>query len=127
MKYSVLLDRQANTAQYENEEKSKFIRSILEILNVDLEFWSEEEESSLTTDMRIKIRKVLTQYDLKIVELVDGQLDVFFESNLIAQWRKPNYTLKMDHAEVDPRERLYLEMEVNFWSVFEEEESSESD
>lgn len=119
MTYTVLLDSNANTRECEDEERSKFIRSILESLSVDLEFWP-SDKTVFTTEERISLRGLLKELDLTIVENVDGSLEVYFERKQIGEWRKPNYVLKSDPKEPDPKKRLYLEMHVTFTSVFEE-------
>jgi hypothetical protein len=52
-------------------------------------------------------------------------MQVFVEGELIAEWFKPTYKLKRDLKERDPKKQMYLEMEVNCWSLFEESENQE--
>jgi hypothetical protein len=40
----------------------------------------------------------------------------------VAEWFKSTYKLKPDLGQLDRKKRLYLEMSVNCWSLFEESE-----
>ena len=123
MNYTVLLDSDTNVKESESEEKSKFIRSILESLNIDLTFWN-SEELTLSIDNRIHMRKILSQYEIDIIEAADGELNIFFEKSKIGSWSKPTYILKRDCSNVDPKKQLYLEMCVNFTSIFDDDNNN---
>lgn len=119
MNYTILLDSDTNVQVAEREEKFKFIRAILEFLNIDLSFW-DSDKLEITTDLRIKLREISLQFDIDIVERADGEAHIYFEQKLIGEWRKPQYVLKRDISKRDPRKQLYLEMQVNFSSIFED-------
>lgn len=123
MTYTVLLDSNANKTAVESEEKAKFVRSILESLSIEVDFWP-AEEAVLTIEKKIQLRQMLSELGLIILEQVDGTLEVYFEQKLIGEWRKPFYVLKTDLNQVDPRKKLYLEMHVSFSSPLFEEQAN---
>lgn len=124
MKGTILLNYDANVRQVEEEEKMRFLHSLLEQMNVPVqEFWMGED--SLTVIQRIRLRNLLHVYNIKLVDDRDGHLEVYFENERIAEWNKCTYKIKKDLRELDPRKQLYLEMQVNCWSLFEETEQQE--
>lgn len=119
MTYTVLLDANADLKQQEAEQKAEFIRSILEALDIRPDFWP-PEESVLSVENRVKLRELLRQNELIIVESVDGALEIYLERDKIAEWRKPKYIRKIDASQRDPKKKIYLEMHVTCSSVWEE-------
>jgi hypothetical protein len=119
MTYTVLLDSTADLKQCEGEQKAEFIRSILEAMDIHPEFWP-PEESILSVETKIKLRALLLEQELIIVESVDGALEIYSARKKIAEWSKPKYVRKIDASQVDPRKKIYLEMRVTCSSVFEE-------
>jgi hypothetical protein len=120
MKSTLLLNSNANTRAIEEEEKLRFVRSILEIMGVPIDdFWA--PDSILSVEDRIKLRSLLSSYNIKIIDDLDGGLQIYVDNQKIAEWKKCEYKLKRDLSELDPTKQLYLEMQVDFWSIFEEE------
>lgn len=119
MKSTILLNSSEIIKQVEEEEKTRFVKSILEILGVPIgEFWQEE---ALTTEGKIQLRRLLSAYSIKIIDDSDGHLQFFVENELVGEWNKPEYKMKRDLSEIDPTKKLYYEMHVNYWSIFDEE------
>lgn len=114
MTYTLLLDFNSDKTAVEGEEKAKFILSILEALDVEIDFWSPIEPLSI--ENKIKLRQILNDLGLIILENVDGSIEVYFEQKLIGEWRQPFYVLKKDLTKIDPKKKLYLEMHVSFSS-----------
>jgi hypothetical protein len=124
MKGTILLNHSENTKQVEEEEKTRFLRSILEQMGVPIqEFWT--TDSALSVEQRIKLRGILATYGIQVIDDLDGTMQVYVEGERVAEWYKCTYKLKRDLRELDPRKQLYLEMEVNCWSLFEEADSQE--
>ena len=110
MKGTILLNYNENTRQVEDEEKGRFIRSILEQMGVPImEIWT--TDSPLTIDQKIKLRGILATYGIQIIDDLDGFLQVYVEGEKVAEWQKCIYKLKRDLRQIDPRKQLYLEME----------------
>ena len=119
MKSTLLLNSNENTRKVEDEEKSRFMRSILEIMGVPIdEFWIPEQPLSI--EDKIKLRSILSTYNIQVIDDLDGSLQMYVDGQLIAEWKKCEYKLKRDLSQLDPNRQLYLEMQVNFWSIFEE-------
>jgi hypothetical protein len=124
MKATILLNHNENTHQVEEEEKTRFLRNLLDQIGLPIqEFWN--EELSLSVHQRMKLRSLLTTYEIQVIDDLDSHMQVFVEGELIAEWFKPTYKLKRDLKERDPKKQMYLEMEVNCWSLFEESENQE--
>lgn len=126
MKGTILLNYSENLNQVEEEEKNRFLYDILDQMGVPItEFWSPGE--TLNVNQKIKLRNTLTAFDVHILDDREGRLEVYVENELIGTWDKCNYKLKKDMSALDPRKRLYFEMEVNCWSIFEDTPSSEDE
>ena len=130
MKGTILLNYNENTHQVEDEEKSRFLRGILEqcFQNTDVAtqiqtIWS--ADGPLPASQKVKLRGILATYGIQVIDDLDGHLQIYLENELIAEWLKCTYKLKRDLRVVDPRKRVYLEMEVNCWSVFDDKEEQE--
>lgn len=122
MKATILLNNDYREAkQVEEEEKSRYLRGILELMGVPIsEIWP--SENLLNVEQRIKLRSILATYMVQVIDDLDGHMQIYVEGDKVAEWFKCTYKLKRDLREIDPRKRFYLEMEVNTWSLFEEAE-----
>lgn len=123
MKSVILLNYNENTKQVEEEEKARFVQNILGILNLPVgDLWN--EDLTMSVENRIKYINFLSMYSIDIVDSIDGELEIYCEDKKIAQWEKPTYVLKKDPSQVNPRRKLFLEMHLNYWSVFDENEKN---
>jgi hypothetical protein len=118
MQYSILLDRNENTREVEIQEQARFVKSILEALQIPIE-WNPEEPFSV--ESKIRFRKELDQFKINIIDDSNGGIKIYVETDLIAEWHKPLFKLKKDSSQIDPRKQIYLEMNVRFSSLFEED------
>ena len=124
MKGTILLNYDVSIKQVEDEEKNRFLFSLLEQMGAPIqEFWG--GENSLSVIQKIKLRNLLNAYDIKVIDDHDGQLQIYVANQLVGEWKKCTYKIKKDLQEVDPRKQLYLEMQVDCWSLFEETEQQE--
>jgi hypothetical protein len=123
MKATILLNYTENTRRVEEEEKTRFLRSILEQMGVPInDFWGTEE--SLSVEQKIQLRSLLTTFGIQVIDDQDGKLDIYVEGEKVAEWQKPTYKLKRDGQQIDRKRQLYLEMSVSCWSLFEESEQN---
>lgn len=121
MKGTILLNYNENIKQVEEEEKTRFLKGLLEQMGVPIsEIW--DTDAPLTIDQKIKLRSILLTYNIQIIDDLDGFLQVYVEGERVAEWHKCNFKLKRDISQIDPKKQLYLKMEVNCWSLFEESE-----
>lgn len=130
MKGTILLSYNEDTHQVEEEEKARFLRGILlaSFENTDVSSQIEniwESESPLSAPQKVKLRGILAIYGIQVIDDFDGHMQIYLENELIAEWYKCTYKLKRDLRALDPRKRVYLEMEVNCWSVFDDKEEQE--
>lgn len=116
MRYTILLDKNEKTQDIEVQEQARFVKSLLEALEVPIK-WNPEEPFSI--DSKIEFRKSLGAYNINIINDNDGGMKVFVKDNLIGEWFKCSYKLKKDSTQINPNKQLYLEMLVNFWTTFE--------
>jgi hypothetical protein len=121
MKGTILLNYDEGTKKVEEEEKSRFLRTLLEQMGVPIEdFWITDGELSI--NQKIKLRGILATYSVQVIDDLDGAMQVYVENEKVGEWNKCIYKLKRDLRQLDPRKQLYLEMEVDCWTIFEEEE-----
>jgi hypothetical protein len=119
MRYTILLDKNEKTKEVEAQEQARFVKSIIEALEVPIE-WNPEEPFSV--ESKLKFKKSLNAYNINVISDTDGGLKIFVGSDLIAEWYKCSYKLKQDIGQIDPNKKLFLEMTVSFWSIFEKNE-----
>jgi hypothetical protein len=118
MKGLILLNANDSTHQVEEEEKSVFLKAILENIGVPIEnIWA--EDNSLTMQGKVKLHSTLSSYNMVMVDDRDGGLKIYVDKDIIGIWKKPSYILKMDHSQIDPKKKLFLEMHTDCWTVFE--------
>jgi hypothetical protein len=130
MKGTILLNYNEDTHQVEEEEKARFLKGILEQCFDNTEIATQIQtiwntDGLLPAPQKVKLRGVLATYGIQVIDDLDGHLQIYLENELIAEWLKCTYKLKRDLRVVDPRKRVYLEMEVNCWSVFDDKEEQE--
>jgi hypothetical protein len=118
MRATILLNSNENTDQIEDEEKTRFVRSILEMLELPVDdLW--EENGDLSIESKIKFRNILATYNIQIIDSTEGDLQIYCDGETIGRWGKPIYILKKDFKQKDPTKKLYLEMKTDCWSIFD--------
>lgn len=121
MESVILLNSNENTRQVEEEEKNRFVQHILQTIGLPLDdIW--DNEGNLSLEGKIKLRNLLNVYGVQLIGTSDGELQIFAEGEMIAEWKKPTYILKRDLSQIDPKKKLYLQMHVNYYSIFEGQE-----
>jgi hypothetical protein len=122
MESTILLDSDENVVLVEEQESSRFIRSMLETMGIDLsEIWVDEK---LDINQKIKLRHVLSQYQVKIIDDSNHTLNIYLNQDLIAKWHKPKYVIRYDNSETDSKKRFFIEMKVKYESIFENDGGS---
>jgi hypothetical protein len=118
MRATILLNSNENTDRIEDEEKTRFVRSILEMLELPIDdLW--EENGDLSIESKIKFRSLLATYNIQIIDSIEGELQIYCDGETIGRWNKCEYVLKKDLKQKDPAKKLYLEMKTDCWSIFD--------
>jgi len=121
MKGKILLNYDEDIKKVEQEEQDRFLRDLLGQMGFPIdEFWASGE--SLNINQRMRLRAMLPEFHVKIYDDLDGHVQVYVDNTLVGEWFKSTYKLKRDLRELDPRKQVYIEMEVNFWTTFEEQQ-----
>src|SRR5689334_16785731 len=100
MKGTILLNYDENTRQVEDEEKRRFLHSILEQMGVPLDFWVSDEP--LTIQQRMQLRKIFASYGINVIDNRET-MEIYVEGEVVASWNKPHYVLKKDLSQLDPK------------------------
>ena len=122
---SIYIDRE-DCNSVEAETRNLFIRGILEELGVPEEALTEVwPELELTVKDKLKLRTLLSKLDIEIVDDGDRGLKVYTDDTLLAEWFKPKFILREDKGARTLAGKLYYEMVVRTWSVFDQENDEE--
>ena len=130
MKYSVIANHDPKSIREAiEEERLQFIVFVLDAMGVPIEdcFPDSLSPQEVTIDHREKLRAILEKYNINIVDNYDKTCEIFLEKDKVASWMKPWVELKKDFSEVNPKRRIYVEIHLNCWSVFEEMREENND
>ena len=109
MESLILLNSNENTKQVEDEEKSRFVRYMIESLGLPIDEIEWNDDGSISLEHRAKLKKILEVYEIQVINQVDGSIKVFHTNEgqtiLIGEWKKPQYVLKRDYHAVDPKKK----------------------
>ena len=127
MKSILLLSYDEDTKRIEEEEKSNFLRTILERCFesapavIDHIRAIYDTSGPLSVTKKMELRSILTTYNIAVIDdsNSDGTLRVYLDSEEIGAFNKPIYRIKADPQQNDPRKRIYIEMELNIYSSFD--------
>jgi hypothetical protein len=114
---SIYIDRE-DLALAEAEERDLFIKEVLTKIGIPLEeIWPEEHLE--TVEDKIEFRKLMDHYDVDILDDGDRGVKIYVDDDVIAEWKKPRYILRIDYQARRPVNRVFYEMIISFWSMFE--------
>lgn len=123
MKLTRLASRD-NYRKVEEEWKYEFIYHVLSNIGIPKEIldgcFPEGGIESFTVQHKIELRHYMKQFDVTIVDDRDGGIKIFVEKERIAEWKKCVFALREDPKEVDPSNRLYVEITADIWTIFDE-------
>lgn len=120
MNRSVYLDR-GDEKIVEEEERNLFLKGVLEQVGVPLDdVWP---DISLNVEEKIKLRDLLGKLEIEIIDNGDRGYEVYYQDTKLAQWFKPKFIMRKDIKARTLTKKLYYEMIVNTWSVFDQEEN----
>lgn len=115
----VLIVKREDQRIRENEEKYKWIMSVLNRLGIPTDSWKLDTATENMMPILRKIRNDLKKFDLEIVDDSSAGIDIYCNGEMIASWKKPFYVLKQIKEEKDPKFRYYLEMHLNIKEFFD--------
>jgi len=119
----VLIIKRQDQVDTEAREKANWVKSILTSIGLPTDDWSEQ----LSMDDLRRIRQELKSLDIDILDNCDNGIEIYYQGEPIAEWKRPSFVLRENPRERDPKERYYLEMHLNCRSVFDEQEKSQED
>jgi hypothetical protein len=115
-KRSIYLDRE-DAKTVEEEERNSFLRGVLEKIGVPVEeYWP---DIYLTIDQKISLRDLLSKLEIEIIDNTDRGYTIYHKGNLFAEWFKPKFITKQDKMTRNPSKKLYFEMVMETWSIFD--------
>jgi hypothetical protein len=118
MKAVIYVDRD-DYKTIEDEERNKFVKGVLAQIGIPLdEVWP---DTSLTTEQKVALRHLLGKYDVFLAGK-EGNTEIYVSGELVGQWKKPRYRLRIDDSEIDPAKKTFLEMTIECSSVFDEDD-----
>ncbi len=102
----ILVDRN-EVREVEQEEKAKWIRSVLEKMKLPLKkFWPQQASMENLRKMRISLR----EYHVDLIGDANDGIQIYANNELVAEWVRPRYKLVEDPTQKDIQRRFYYEM-----------------
>ena len=117
MRYTIQISRNEDINLVEAQEQARFIKSILEALDIPFD-WNTDEPLSISN--RVILRNLLTKNNIKMVDDMNDGLKLYLKEERIAEWYKPTHKLVQDIKEPNRKKALFVEVYVNFWTIFED-------
>ena len=126
MKNTILINRE-DAKRAEAEEQYKFVKMNLEAMGLNLAEVLPEDYQQFTVEKKIKLRNILDTFKVVVLDDRNGGIKIFIydettkEKEIMAEWKKCRFDLRVDGAEPNPAKRIYMAMHIEWWSVFEDQ------
>lgn len=110
----------------EAEEQLNFVFSTLQSSGIADSTLEEcfQNGQIISTENKVIFRKICEKEQISVVDDTDGGIKIYIKVNnhdvLVAEWYKPNYILRMDPSNKDRSKKLFIEICLSWWTVFEE-------
>jgi hypothetical protein len=128
------LASRSNYKEVEKEWRYEFVQYVISKLGIPDEMFAEIKKECLPddyedfgVDQRILLRKHLSTFDLFLLDS-EQELEIYLKNSgtnekptMLAKWGKSLFNLKHDPREIDPKNKLYIEIVANPWTIFEDE------
>lgn len=122
MERSIFIDRE-DAKTIEEEERNLFLRSVLEEIGIPIDdVWP---DISLTVEDKIKLRDLLAKLDIEIIYDGDRGYQVYNKNIKLGEWFKPRFLLREDIGARTLAKKLYYEMVIKTWTVFDQQENND--
>ena len=114
----IALNLNEDTHQIEQKEKNRFLKNVLEQLGLPVSsFWANDEDLSIK--QLIDMKSMFLSYSIQIIDEDDGAAKIYAKGKKVAEWIKPTFKIKKDLQEKDRKKQFFIEMEVNYSSIFD--------
>lgn len=113
---------QSNCKRVAGYFKYNWLKGMLTECGVDLsECYPEgsDEPEDQTPMQKNKLRMLLRENNITVLDNFDDEVQILVENELIAHWLKPVYDLREDLTKINPKDRLYVGINLKYWSVFD--------
>lgn len=122
MKQIIQADKD-NYKQVFNQLRFDWLCSILSEtgMNLDNCFPESGNIEDQTINQKAQLRSNLNDNDILIVDNGDDSLIIYIQKQIIAEWKKPLYVRKEDIEERNPKKKFYIEIHIEYDSVFEQD------
>jgi hypothetical protein len=125
-KETLAVDRE-NAKQIATQYQFSWTKNVLLQCGLELSDCFSENNEDMTIEQKIKLRKILNFNDLLVLDDKDGGITIYLEKHIIGKWKKPKYELHEDLSQLDPKKKIYTLINIEFWSVFDEQDDNTSD
>jgi hypothetical protein len=127
-KKKIILADRDDFRKVTNTIKYTWWRDVLIQTGMELDncFPASDNPEDQTIEQKQLLRKILNENNILIIDEFDLGLKIYIEEELIAEWKKPTYTLKTDLAQLNPKKKLYIEIMIEYYSVFDQEIEEEN-
>jgi hypothetical protein len=97
--------------------------SVLSQMGVDFDdsIPDDGDPENLNVLQRAKMRKILEMNKILVLDNQDGSLEIYVDDELIGKWDIPYYKLCYDPKEINPNDKYFMEVDICFGSVFDNE------
>ncbi len=123
MQFSANADR-GEERKVTDKLRYQWVQWVLEQMGVEWgdSFSESGDPEEATILQKALMRRKLEQNNITIRDNHDGSVDIYVEEERIAYWSKPNYRLRLDPTKINKKDQQYSEIDMECWSVFDDEE-----
>jgi hypothetical protein len=115
---AIYVDRE-DARKVEEEERDAFIKGVLESIGIPLDdVWPGKRLANV--EQKMDFQKRMEEFELDILDDGDHGVKIYVGEDLIAEWLRPQFVLRTDRKARHPSKRLFYEMTIRFWSMFDE-------
>lgn len=122
-----------NFREVEKEWQWEFIFYVLDSIGISEEelkpcLPEDNDFSKFNTKEKIAFREIIAKRDITVVDDRDGGIKIYVyigeleENILIAEWKKCKFVYREDSTKISPNNKIYIELQANIWTSFENEE-----
>jgi hypothetical protein len=102
------------------EEKYNFVRKIFELCSLPVDEFMPENFEDFDVEKHQELRAKLETYNISILNYRFKEFEIYLENDLIAKFFHPQYSLRRDLLAKEKSKKIFAEVAIKNWSVFEE-------